>query len=291
MRKITLTLLLALSALPLLSQTNTTITLIDPAGDGGFETGATFEANGWVVVNPTSANTNRRWYVGTGQSGFSGNRSAFIGNNETTVGTPTGARTVHFYRSVTFPDNAANIVLTFKYKQETSDFVGGTYYDYIVVKTSNAVPVNGTVPAGAVQFGPFPNAPVTTYATQTVTLPGTLAGTTRNLIFTYDADSAAAHGYGAIDDISLTYDTVMGSDDLYKSSLVYYPNPVKDILTINNDTAISSVAVYNILGQQVLFRQVNNTETKLDTSSLTPGSYMARVTVGDAVQNIKIIKQ
>jgi len=36
--------------------------LIDPAGAGGFESGSTFPANGWTVVNGTPSQTNY-WMV------------------------------------------------------------------------------------------------------------------------------------------------------------------------------------------------------------------------------------
>lgn len=107
--------------------------------DGGFETGTTFAANGWTSVN--AANGNRCWYVGTGQTGFSGSRGAFIGNNATTVGTNTASRTVHIYRSVTFPANAGDITLTFKYKQATLDET----FDYTKVYLSSQVPTNGNL--------------------------------------------------------------------------------------------------------------------------------------------------
>lgn len=180
------------------------ITLISPAGDGGFETGTTFTANGWTAVNP--GGNNRIWYVGTGQAGYTGTRAAFIGNSATSVGMATANRTVHFYRSITIPSGAENITLSFKYKQAVADFVAGDYYDYIAVYTGNAVPTNGALPTGTLQFGPFPNANLTTFTTQTVVLPNNLAGTTTNLIFTFVADNVAEHGYGAVDDISLTYE-------------------------------------------------------------------------------------
>lgn len=45
--KIALVLLVSL----LVSGTTFATTLINPTGDGGFETGATFTANGWTEVN------------------------------------------------------------------------------------------------------------------------------------------------------------------------------------------------------------------------------------------------
>ena len=50
--------------------------LLSPTGDGGFENGTSFGANGWTTVN---AATNY-WVVGTATS-FAGTRSAYVSNN------------------------------------------------------------------------------------------------------------------------------------------------------------------------------------------------------------------
>ena len=183
--------------------TKSQVTYISATGDGGFETGTSFASNGWSVANHNSGN--RSWYVGTGQAGYTGNRCAFIGNSSTSVGTTNSARTVHLYRSITIPLGATNIQLTFKYKQATSDFISPTYYDYIAVYTDTNTPTEGNLPGGTLQFGPYPNTSVSTFTTQNVTLPNSLAGTTTNLIFTFKANGASPHAYGAVDDVSLTY--------------------------------------------------------------------------------------
>ncbi len=183
--------------------TKSQVTYISATGDGGFETGTSFASNGWSVANHNSGN--RSWYVGTGQTGYTGNRCAFIGNSSTSVGTTNSARTVHLYRSITIPLGATNIQLTFKYKQATSDFISPTYYDYIAVYTDTNTPTEGNLPGGTLQFGPYPNTSVSTFTTQNVTLPNSLAGTTTNLIFTFKADIDSPHAYGAVDDVSLTY--------------------------------------------------------------------------------------
>ena len=177
--------------------------IISPTGDGGFETGTTFAANNWNVAN--GGNNKRNWYVGTGQTGYNGNRCAFIGNNTTTVGTDGSARIQHIFRSITVPAGATNIQLSFTYKQATSDYSGGTYYDYIAVYTDTVTPTGGTLPGGTLVYGPYPNIAVPTFTTQSVTLSNALAGTTTNLIFTFKCDSVTPDGYGAIDDVSLTY--------------------------------------------------------------------------------------
>ena len=56
MKKIYFLLLTVLSA----AISNAQTTLISPTGDGGFENGATFLANGWTVVNGAT----NQWFVG-----------------------------------------------------------------------------------------------------------------------------------------------------------------------------------------------------------------------------------
>jgi len=263
--------------------------LLDPNGDGGFETGATFAENGWLTAQQNGPN--KKWYVGTGQSGYSGNRAAFIGNDETTPADGNAARTVHLYRSVTVPEGATNIVLTFKYKQAIIDFSGGNPYDYITVRTGTAAPVNGTEYGGALRFGPFPDASVPLFAEQTVTLPNSIAGVTRNLVFTFLSDDVNPRGVGAIDDVSITYTPALSTIDFAKASIKHYPNPVKNILYLTSIQNMENAEVYNLLGQKVMQTQINSTEKQIDMSGLPSGNYLVKVNAENATQTLKIIKQ
>lgn len=290
MKKITLlTLLLSVCSFAQV----TTVTLIDPAGDGGFETGTTLEANGWTTAQVTGAN--KKWYVGTGQAGYTGQRAAFIGNSETNVGGGNPSRIVHFYRQVTFPADATNIVLTFKYKQAVTDFFDGEPYDYIQVNTAAAIPVNATDAPGQVRFGPYPadDAGVPTFTTQTVTLPNNMAGQTRYLIFTFHGDAVEPNGMGAVDDISLTYDMPAASAaDFKKAKLSYHPNPVNDMLNLSYPEALTSVQIYNVLGQEVLTKKLSTNEAHIDMSSLKGGIYIVKaISASGASKTIKITKK
>lgn len=194
--------LLILSAATLLSlQTKAQITLINPAGDGGFETGSTFAANSWSVAQGTA--TNRVWYLGTAQAGYSGAREAHIGNSATNLGANNSARTVHLYRSVSIPAGASNIVLSFKYKQPVAD----NTYDFMQVFMNGNTPANGTAETSGLlaTLDPVLDADYASFTTVTYTVPNSLAGTTSNLIFTFNSDNAAPIGQSAIDDVSLAY--------------------------------------------------------------------------------------
>lgn len=285
MKKITLSFLLLCSAFGF-SQ----VTLIDPNGDGGFETGATFAANGWSTAQQNGPN--KKWYCGTGQTGYTGARAAFIGNSETTVGNNNAARTVHLYRPITIPAGATNIILSFKYKQEVSDFAGTTYYDYITVATGTDTPTNTNVfTTGTNHFGPFPNVDVPTFATQTVTLPNSLAGTTTNLVFTFISDDVNPRGFGAIDDVSLVYTPDLSTNAVAKNPIVFYPNPVKNILHLSNTEDIESISIFNTLGQMVMTKEIKASEGTADVSALASGNYIVKVKTQNATQSIKIIKQ
>jgi hypothetical protein len=88
------------------------------------------------------------------------------------------------------------------------------------------------------------------------------------------------------------YDASLGIDQFNSNSFAVYPNPVKNMLNLTSNLAdISNVAVYNLLGQQVIAKQVNASEGQIDMSSLPQGTYMVKVTANNQVKTIKVIKE
>jgi hypothetical protein len=76
------------------------------------------------------------------------------------------------------------------------------------------------------------------------------------------------------------------------NSFAVYPNPVRNVLNLTSNLAdISNVAVFNLLGQQVIAKQVNAAEGQVDMSSLPRGTYMVKVTANNQVKTIKVIKE
>src|SRR5690242_4193453 len=85
--------------------------LVDPAGNGGFETGTTWALNGWTAVNGPF----NQWYVGTIAAGYySGARGVCIQQPANTYAYTNFAGTNHFYRVVTIANNTPNITLSFQ---------------------------------------------------------------------------------------------------------------------------------------------------------------------------------
>lgn len=83
----------------------------------------------------------------------------------------------------------------------------------------------------------------------------------------------------------------LGTSDFDLKNVVAYPNPVKDVLNISFDNAITSVVIYNLLGQQVIVRSPNTNETSIDVSNLVSGTYLVKVYADNAVKTLKVIKQ
>lgn len=77
--------------------------------------------------------------------------------------------------------------------------------------------------------------------------------------------------------------------ELFK--LKSYPNPVKDILNLTFDKNFSNVSIYNSLGQEVISKSINNTESKIDMSKLAFGVYVVKVTSENEVKTLKVIKE
>lgn len=89
----------------------------------------------------------------------------------------------------------------------------------------------------------------------------------------------------------ISVQTTLGTEDMELKSVALYPNPVKDVLNLSSDTAITSVVIYNLLGQQMRALALNTTEGAIDMSGLTAGTYIVKVNSDAKSKTIKVIKQ
>ncbi|AWI26959.1 T9SS type A sorting domain-containing protein [Flavobacterium pallidum] len=84
--------------------------------------------------------------------------------------------------------------------------------------------------------------------------------------------------------------TGLGVENPAFANFSYHPNPVTNVLNLNA-VNMSSVSVFNILGQQILTRTINANAAQIDMSALAAGSYIVKVNAQDEVKTIKVIKQ
>ncbi|MBS1792678.1 MAG: hypothetical protein JSS81_02420 [Acidobacteria bacterium] len=203
-------------------------TLIDPAGDGGFETGATFAANNWTAVNTATANGSQ-WFVTTtsltnGAYTFApaGSRAGFVSNNSGTnwrYNTTPAASSSHLYKDITFPAGETNINLSFRYNVNGVDTTFDTLYVYLCPQTltpvanspsSSTSTVSWTGTGTATLLGTYNSLAAGSGSTANIAIPGAIAGnaaasSNMRLVFTWKNDgSGGTEPPAAIDDVSLT---------------------------------------------------------------------------------------
>jgi hypothetical protein len=70
-----------------------------------------------------------------------------------------------------------------------------------------------------------------------------------------------------------------------------YPNPVSNVLNIEYTSDLTSVSVFNLLGQQVLTKKVTATSTQIDMSGLNAGTYLVKVSSEKASKTVKVVKR
>jgi trimeric autotransporter adhesin len=185
-------------------------TLISPTGDGGFENGTTFAANGWTESN----SVNNPWVVGTYVSTppFV-NRSAYVSNDGGATNNYTNSLAAlnYIYRDVFVPAGETAMTLTFNWVCN-----GESSWDMIqiFVGPTSIIPIGTTTYPGS----GLSNVPsgiagatficslqlTTTIQSATFYLPGSFAGTTMRFIIAWkdDTSGGTAPG-GSIDNISL----------------------------------------------------------------------------------------
>ena len=76
-----------------------------------------------------------------------------------------------------------------------------------------------------------------------------------------------------------------------EAAFTYYPNPVKNTLTLNAQNTIEAITMYNMLGQEVLKAAPNAVDSDIDMSGLANGAYFVKVTIANITKTIRVIKQ
>lgn len=138
----------------------------------------------------------------------------------------------------------------------------------------------------------------------------TTPGVWQKLVFDFSGDTSTNHNLIVLflaieaapsanpsDDIFLIDNIVLGeyatlaTTKFDKSTVKMYPNPVQNTLTIEANSAIQRVSVYNVLGQEVMSRSPKSNSTTLQTNDLQKGVYMVQTEIDGNVSSSKIVKE
>jgi len=147
--------------------------------------------------------------------------------------------------------------------------------------------------------GAAPNAEVwfntTDSGWQTITLDyGSGFGTYSKIVFFPDAGGNGYVGENTntgtylVDDIKFASGLSTAKFD--KATIKMYPNPMKNTLTIEANSSIQKVSVYNVLGQEVMKANPKSNSATLQTSQLQKGVYMVTTEIDGVISTSKVLK-
>jgi len=151
--------------------------------------------------------------------------------------------------------------------------------------------VNSNVDADLGTNDPLVLAPGESSNLDVYILPKGVAGTaqvTLTVTSVAEPDSVLAVGTYNMEVRSTTTSTT----NLHKKDIRLFPNPASDYLRISEDSEVSSIAIYSLVGRKV--KQFDATFTKqFDISDLPDGLYLARLNdrFGKAIKTVRLMKR
>ncbi len=228
--------------------------LIDPAGDGGFELGATFADNGWTHVYTPPDQTNR-WYLGTAPAGYSGQRCAFISNDGVSYNYALTSSTVFLYKDISFPADETDIRLSFDYKGVGQAQNG--FLRVLLVSTSTSLyPNNPPAESNAVGYKYYNLCPEWTKTG--INIPASAAGTVKRLVFMWKNTATGYNPPAAIDNVSLSSQAaspLAGAyfiDSTQPTGDPYFHDFVDALLALNGSGISANTSFLVMSGQEYL---------------------------------------
>lgn len=97
--------------------------------------------------------------------------------------------------------------------------------------------------------------------------------------------------WGVTMDFTVEIFETLGVNSFNTNNFKVYPNPVSNILNLSYTQNITNIAVFNVLGQEVITNSVNATQGQIDMSHLAVGTYLVKVTAGDQTTTVKVLKK
>ncbi|WP_312901744.1 T9SS type A sorting domain-containing protein [Chryseobacterium taichungense] len=102
-----------------------------------------------------------------------------------------------------------------------------------------------------------------------------------------------AQGYSTLIDNVIISNEVLGVNDVLassKSSITYYPNPVKDVLNYKAKDKLNGITIYDASGKIIQTHKVNSEKGNIDVSALNNGMYIISGKTSTGTESFKIIK-
>ncbi|MDB9720587.1 T9SS type A sorting domain-containing protein [Winogradskyella sp.] len=94
-----------------------------------------------------------------------------------------------------------------------------------------------------------------------------------------------------MDNFLFTIGDVLSVNNVETAEFRAFPNPTNDDWNISSRSVINTVAVFDILGKQVISLMPNATDAVINASALNAGVYFARIDSANGTKTVKLVKQ
>ena len=113
-----------------------------------------------------------------------------------------------------------------------------------------------------------------------------------NLIWALGSSLTLAQHGSRGSGISGTF-ALLSTDSFAIAGFKLYPNPADEIFAIElpNNVENISVKIFDVLGKEVMQKEISKLENKINTSNLSPGNYLVKVTFDDKSYTTTLIIQ
>jgi len=91
--------------------------------------------------------------------------------------------------------------------------------------------------------------------------------------------------------LAVTVTVILGKDTFDSGNFNLYPNPTSGAITLQYSHEITEVSILNMLGQTMLDKKLNATETTIDLSNLPSATYFVKIVSEGKIKMVKVIKR
>lgn len=88
----------------------------------------------------------------------------------------------------------------------------------------------------------------------------------------------------------MKFGAALGVASFEASNIRMYPNPTATVFTIEANEVIENVALFNVLGQEVLVKTSNSNSVTLDVANLQTGVYVVKTNIGGVIATSRLVK-
>lgn len=258
----------------------------------------TLSGAGWDFINVSTIVGTTDWFQGNNAvfKSQTGTPKAYIGTNfNNTIGTNTISNWMIL--PVLSVSNEDEI------KLYTRIATGSDFPDRLEVRLSDSG-AGSTASTNDTDVGSYTNLLLTinpsltvggypdAWALQTIAISGLTGATDVRIAFRYFVTDGGPNGsnsnYIGIDELEVSY--TLGVEEFNISSLKYFYNKNTKTLFLDSQSPLNSIAIYNILGQEVLTKNITGNYSEMNLSYIQAGVYLAKIKgKNNAFKTIKLV--